>query len=82
MDALQSVEGLRRHRRGQTYDPRLQQRGPIARHQVFAKFRHMKKAAHVRAVTPDGERHPPLFQARTEVLCPVDRIDDGDPALE
>ena len=36
----------------------------------------------MRTVAPDGERDPPLLQARTEVLRPVDRIDHRDPALE
>lgn len=82
MNALKGVECLRRHGRGKAHDPRLQQRRLIAGHQVFAKLGHMKKAAHVFAIPPDGEGYSPLFQTRTKVFGPVDRVDDCDPALK
>lgn len=49
---------------------------------MFAKLGHMQKAAHVFAIAPDGEGYSPLFQTRTKVFGPVDRVDDCDPALK
>lgn len=81
MNILQDSDRFGADRGRETDNAGAQAGRHVARHQMFAEFGHVEKAAHVFGPLPYAQRDPPLLEARAEILSSIYRIENGDPAF-
>jgi len=49
----------------------------VASQKPFTEFGQQQQASKVLPVAPQAEGGAPLLEARTEILCPIDRVQEG-----